>query len=258
MTRANKKNVERMKEYVVSALQGSGYHLDSEPDQETIRVASLAGDKAYDVFLHYQTEQVQEWAHKLHQAIYGGRNVANIFYKETRKQEKPIFFRPIREESLAKRQNKSFKNYTWNQLKHLIHLREREKEVLRLQGDKRLVYFEPSNFESGGRITESLTSFDFLAPSKDYSHIDDERRDFVANESGTQFQDYMFSGNKRKFNTDIEFKPTRSGSKLFTLEGRLFTPADLQREREQEFLAQTGTTREEWGGDLQLMIDGGN
>ena len=70
--------------------------------------------------------------------------------------------------------DRSLKRYEKFDLDKMIHLRGLEKEVLKLQEDNTLVYFQPET----ERLIESVRGYQMRDVILDYSHVDREHRSF--------------------------------------------------------------------------------
>jgi hypothetical protein len=148
----------------------------------------------------------------------------------------------------------------------MIHLREKERETLRLQGSKRLVYYQPDNTSEGGRLHEGLVSFTFGPVQASYSHVDISAKgyDLIMANDGKVLETLMISGNRAVLEGDLKLLFSRKSPHLPILGGSSIasnsssamglsptSASGIFNESVRYFLNQTGTTLEDWGGRVE-------
>jgi hypothetical protein len=251
MVKSSKEKAKRMHEYVLSRFEDSGICIAQqvEPDQYRLERTNVG---RVHLFLHTDSDGAEKFGHRIKRLVYDGLNVANVFYNETDSNLSDVFFNYLDEDEAGKKMRTTLKNYTFPQIKAMVKFREKESEVLGLQGVPILTYYRSDNHVHGGRTPEGLVNFEFAHPRKDYSHIEEDRkgRDIIMRDDSTQFVSLGISKNKASLDERLIFVPSRKNSHVFCLGGR----ADLrgasdqvERYLREEHLRQTGTTAEDWG-----------
>lgn len=245
-----------MKEYVSERLEDSGIYIARDISQDCLELKSKS-DRSVYLFLHSNPEGAKEFFHgnkRFHRLVYEGNFVTNIFYKDGIN-----FFRLLSDEEKSALKNKSMKNYSFNEISKMVKLREKEQEVLRLQGDKRLVYYQPDNTSEEGRLREGLVSFNFRPIFSSYSHknINDPGYDFIMADDGNKLLRRFISENKKELTGKLKPRFHSKSPRIFTLDN--LNEAEAKTERNNQilnnellnyFLNQTGTNLEDWGGDI--------
>lgn len=255
----------QMEEYVVSRLEDSGIYVARKVAPDCLQLQTKGKDGAY-VFLHASPNGAQDFIHRqdgLHRLIYSGNFVTNIFYKDGEN-----FFVLLDDELKGKLRKKSMKNYPYDELSRMVSLRKKEREVLRLQRQKRLVYYQPENTTYGGRLHEGLVSFAFSPVIPSYSHLnpnEDKGYDFIMADDGKVLDTRMISGDKRILDGRLKLVFSRRSPHIFTLgstrENDNYDLSGSTRNNncdfnpEEYFLRQTGMTREDFGGDISEYIN---
>lgn len=254
---------ERMKEYVVERLEDSGIHVARDVSRDCLQLKT-DGEKGAYVFLHTTSEGVQEFVHGrsgLHQLVYSGNFVSNIFYKDGKN-----FFVLLDDNLKCAVAEKSMKNYSFNELCKSVRLRDKEREVLRMQSPKRLVYYQPDNTTDGGRLREGLVSFTFNSMIADYSHkqIGDSAFDFIMADDGKTLKTRVISDKKTSLDGRLQLKFSRRSPHLPIL-GKVVDNSptitakqikeDFSIDAQKYFLAQTGAEFGDFGGDVSDYIN---
>lgn len=243
-----KDEARRAKEYLAERFDESGFQVE-DSSSGLVLVRNFVSPVRYHLYFHTTSEGAKAFKSQIDRQVYERENVANIFYKDGEN-----FFVPLCPDGFPR---KSLKRYGVGELKASIRLSDKEKEVLRLQGLQRLVYYQPNNRDEGGRLDEGIASFRMVPLCSDYSHVDEERRgyDFIMAQSGTRYKERKRTIDKKVLDGQLVLIPSRENSSLFVLDsgdvaesqskggGRveIESPAKM-------FLDETRTDSESWGG----------
>lgn len=256
VSKAEKK---RMKEYIAGRFEDSGISIEKDISSNCLQLKK-EGEKGAYVFLHTTPSGAEDFIHGdsgFHRLVYEGNFVTNIFYKDGKN-----FFVLLNDIKKGTLRNKSMKDYRYNTISRMVNLRLKEQEVLRLQGDKELVYYQPDNIEDGGRLEEGLVKFAFSKISPSYSHrkINEPGYDFIMADDGKPLVRRYISENKKVLDGSLKIKLSYRSPRIFTLDSVKKIPLIIPekrslREVESYFLEQTGTNLEDWGGDISDYID---
>lgn len=258
----SKKSRKRMKEYVVERLEDSGIHVARDVSRDCLQLKTN-GEKGAYVFLHTTPEGSEDFIHnKLHRLIYSGNFVSNIFYKDGEN-----FFVLLDDNLKDSVADKSMKKYSYSELCKAVRLRDKEREVLRMQAPKRLVYYQPDNTAEGGRLREGLVSFTFKSMIADYSHkqIGDSAFDFIMADDGKVLKTRFISDKKNVLEGRLQLKFSKRSPHLpilgssptpvsFSPRAYDFSPtssSDVSNESVRYFLDQTGTKLPDWGESVE-------
>jgi hypothetical protein len=251
MAKAQKEKATRMAEYVLSRLEDSGMYVARQVASDQYQIERTNVGRV-NLFLHTNTDGADRFGHRMKDLIYAGHNVANIFYRETDSNSEGVFFQYMSDDEVGKKRKTTLKNYTFPQIKAMIKFRDKENEVLSLQGTQLLTYYGQDNHVLGGRTSEGLVNFEFTHPQKNYSHIEEDRRgrDIIMRDDATQFVSLGISKNKVSLDEMIRFVPSRKNSHVFCLGEEIdlrVTPEQVANEQRKEVFRQTGTSEEDWG-----------
>lgn len=161
----DKKQKNRMTEFIADSLDGSGLYKIVERDNSHILVAEKPE-------VREQPKTIDVLAHSYHRTIHNLRDTlsynknqgiigtAHIFYKD----DETFMVR------LGVRGNikdpRSLKRYTKQQIDAMIHLRDLENVVLKMSGGE-LAYYQPETV----RLEEGIRIFKMENVVLDYSHI---------------------------------------------------------------------------------------
>jgi hypothetical protein len=121
------------------------------------------------IFLHNQKIALADFESSVNFYRRQGRYIGNIFYKDD-----VNFMVRLAERGNLKGDDRSLKRYTKYLRDRMIHLRGLEKEVLSLQSDSTLVYYQPVT----ERLAESVRGYELKDVVLDYSHVDREHSAF--------------------------------------------------------------------------------
>jgi hypothetical protein len=258
----SRKSRERMKEYVVERLEDSGIHVARDISRDCLQLKTN-GEKGAYVFLHTSPEGSNDFIHGkngLHRLVYSGNFVSNIFYKDGKN-----FFVLLDEDTRLALAKTTMKNYPYQEVCKMVDLRDKEREVLRMQGSKRLVYYQPDNSSVGGRLREGLVSFGFSPVQTSYSHkaIDDRGYDFIMADDGKTLLTRFISDNKQVLDRKLQLMFSRRSPHVFTLgnkpDAHKLSVVDVGEcsgvDTEKYFLRQTGQTLADFGGDVSEYIN---
>lgn len=251
---------ERMREYVVGRLEASGIHVARDVSHDCLQLQTKSDKSAY-VYLHTSPEGAEDYIHRLHTLVHQGDFVTNVFYKDGKN-----FFVLIDEAKKPALAKTTLKNYSLHQISEMVRLREKERELLRIQGPKRLVYYQPDNTSDGGRLSEGLVSFQFLPVHTSYSHLSPSVKgyDLIMANDGKVLETLAISENKTIIDGDLKLFFSKKSPHLpilgsFPLYARAPSPPSLSptsasgifNDSVRYFLNQTGTTLEDWGGRVE-------
>jgi len=242
-----KKERAKMEEYVVGRLEESGIHVARKVAPDCLQLKARGDVGAY-VFMHSNSEGAQGFIHRedgFHRLVYAGNFVTNVFYKDGKE-----FFVPLSDAQKDALIKKSMKHYSWDEISRMVDLRDKEHEVLRLQGQKRLVYYQPDNTADGGRLREGLVSFVFRPIVSSYSHRnpDEKGYDFIMAGDGERLKRRMISGDRKILDGRLKLMFSRKSPHIAVLDS---VPVEEIPNAEQYFLDQTGKTLEDFGGNSE-------
>jgi hypothetical protein len=162
------------------------------------------------LFYHTSTSDVDSVLMREKEALNKGA-VANIFYKDGEN-----FFVLLEGDPMWQRVSRSLKNLSMFDVKHLLYLREKERNVLENQGPERnLVYYQPSTISSGGRLQEGLVKFNMGIIRKDYSHISEDTKGYehIMEGHGQEFRRIVRASNQaERLDRRLTFKPIETNS----------------------------------------------
>lgn len=256
---------ERMREYVAGRLESSGIHVAKDVSRDCLQLQTNSDKSAY-VYLHTSPEGAEDYIHTLHKLVHQGDFVTNVFYKDGKN-----FFVLIDEAKKPVLARTTLKNYSLHQISEMIHLREKERELLRIQGPKRLVYYQPDNTSDGGRLSEGLVSFQFLPVHASYSHVSPSVKgyDLIMANDGRVLKTLAISENKTIIDGDLKLLFSKrsphlpilgSSSISASVSSRSLSvsptsPSGIFNESIRYFLNQTGTTLEGWGGRIEDIVN---
>jgi hypothetical protein len=248
---------ERMNEYTISRLKDSGVNLLRELAQDCLRFTDPKFGEI-DLYLNYSTEDSNSLAELQKSKIKNGQNISNLFYKDG-----STFFVPLTPLEKIKFRH-SMSRYPRDQLYHMVNLRKKEANVLNLQSVKTLTYYQPDNHLDGGRLNEGIITFDFNPTIPDYDHISSEKPGAyeIMQRNGESLKRRALSSNKKSIDVSLGFIPADFRKRVFLLsESPNGKPVNIheqmQGESLSEFLRQTNTNLEDWGGfdDIQRYIN---
>ena len=170
VSKADKK---RMKDFVEARLEDSGRYDIKKSDESHILVATKRENAEriipIDLLLHNRKMPLTELRDLVRNSYSSNILVSNIFYKDGQN-----FMVRLGSRGNFKGDDRSLKRYTKSDLDKMIHLRGLEKEVLELQNDNTLVYFQPKT----DRLIESVRGYQMRDVILDYSHVDSDHRSF--------------------------------------------------------------------------------
>jgi len=162
------------------------------------------------LFYHTSTSDVDSVLMREKEALDKGA-VANVFYKDGEN-----FFVLLEGDPMWQRVSRSLKNLSMFDVKHLLYLREKERNVLENQGPERnLVYYQPSTISSGGRLQEGLVKFNMGIIRKDYSHISEDTKGYehIMEGHGQEFRRIVRASNQaERLDRRLTFKPIETNS----------------------------------------------
>jgi len=241
--------------YVISRLENSGLYVTKDVAKDCLQLKTN-GENGIYVFLHTDPNGYEDFKKRKDDLIYTGNFVTGIFYKDGE-----TFFRLLSEKSRRALAKTTMKKYSYDKICRIVDLRDKERETLRLQKNKRLTYYQPDNNEANGRLKEGLVSFAFDTTQTSYSHIstEDIRHDFVAPEDGRTLLTRVISKDKVELDGRLELE---FDDKCQHVPIIISTPCDSQiekpehkllREAEEYFLKQTGTRAEQWEEEYPIF-----
>lgn len=244
ITKAQQKE---MKEYVVSRLEDSGIYAVRDVDKDCVQIP-----QGY-LFLHSDPKGAENFQARAMGLNREGHNIANIFYKS-----KDAFFVSLTEDQARALIATTMKNYRSQDVYRMVRLRDKEVSVMDMQrGQRELVYFQPDTTREGGRLNKSLVKFAFRPAVTDYSHIPEDVAGYnhIQEQSGGALKTRMISEKIALLDGKLIFAKTRN-PKVLTLDSKKETDLsrDIQAHLVKEFLAQTGTTLEQWGGKPEDVL----
>lgn len=249
-------NTQRRKQmipYVVERLENSGIYVAKDVSPNCLEIKTQENSPVY-IFLHTNPNGSDEFIHGengLHKLLYAKNFVANIFYKDGLN-----FFRLL--DRKGRFVNTSMSNYDYNEISRMVGLRDKEREVLRLLKNKRLVYYQPDNREEGGRLTEGIVSFEFNPTQASYNHINPSRRgyDFIMADNGKILDTRKISGNKKYLTGKIAIDRDCPNRHMLTFQEEKGSPSHPdQNDLVKAFLKETGKTIDDFGGDVSEYIN---
>ena len=163
----------RMKSFVEARLEDSGRYDIKKSDESHILVATKRENAEriipIDLLLHNRKMPLTELRDLVRNSYSSNILVSNIFYKDGQN-----FMVRLGSRGNFKGDDRSLKRYNKVDLDKMIHLRGLEKEVLELQDDNTLVYFQPET----ERLIESVRGYQMRDVILDYSHVDSDHRSF--------------------------------------------------------------------------------
>ena len=163
----------KMKSFVEARLEDSGRYDIKKSDESHILVATKRENAEriilIDLLLHNRKMAISELRDLVRNSYSSNILVSNIFYKDGQN-----FMVRLGSRGNFKGDDRSLKRYTKSDLDKMIHLRGLEKEVLELQDDNTLVYFQPET----ERLIESVRGYQMRDVILDYSHVDSDHRSF--------------------------------------------------------------------------------
>jgi len=163
----------KMKSFVEARLEDSGRYDIKKSDESHILVATKRENAEriipIDLLLHNRKMPLTELRDLVRNSYSSNILVSNIFYKDGQN-----FMVRLGSRGNFKGDDRSLKRYTKSDLDKMIHLRGLEKEVLELQNDNTLVYFQPKT----DRLIESVRGYQMRDVILDYSHVDRDHRSF--------------------------------------------------------------------------------
>lgn len=260
----SKKEKRRMKDYVSQRIENSGVKITKDIDRNSIEIKTNLGNTGY-VFLHTSPLGYEDFLYgknKFHDLVYNKIPVANIFYKDGIN-----FFVGLTDNEKNILSSRSMKEYSYNEICHMIKLKRKEQEVLRLSGKKRLTYYQPSNIEEGGRLEEGLVSFGFRQVYPSYSHYPEDKKgfDFVMADDGNRLLRRWISQDKKILDGKLRFLSPKKSPHILSIDNSLDTTRNthyseiqienFRRKRIEDFLRENGKTLEDFGGDVLEYLE---
>jgi hypothetical protein len=208
MTKASYEDSERMRSKLIRDLSMSDISVRQKIGDDCLLLDTPQGNVS--LFYHTSTSDVDSVLMREKEALNKGA-VANIFYKDGEN-----FFVLLEGDPMWQRVSRSLKNLSMFDVKHLLYLREKERNVLENQGPERnLVYYQPSTISSGGRLQEGLVKFNMGIIRKDYSHISEDTKGYehIMEGHGQEFRRIVRASNQaERLDRRLTFKPIETNS----------------------------------------------
>ncbi len=180
----SQKEKRQMKEFVEGKLEDTSKYNILQADENHILVIQkpelFENPAELYIALHNKAMTLPNYKKLNAEQLNNGRYFSNIFYKEDE------LFLVRLGASGHFRGDKSFKNYTNDEINNMVHLRGLEKLALDNQSINELAYYQPDT----ERLEESIRRYNMLDVKLDYSHIPtyDRRHDFVQNKIATDYK----------------------------------------------------------------------
>lgn len=197
-----------MREFLVRSFSLSDIKVLNDLGKDCMLLETPQGRVA--LFYHSSSENVDDVKRRIRDAEDRGTTLSNIFYKDGE-----TFFVPLTQKQIATKIRGSLQGLSYGDLMGAVSLRDKEQFVLAKQaGERTLVYYQPSNIPFGGRLAEGIVSFQMIPSTKNYLHVEPERKGYehIMAEHGLNHVDFALSAGKQNLNGRVFFKPARNNS----------------------------------------------
>ncbi len=250
MSNITKQEAQRMKDYVVSRLEDSGVYIAQTAGSDSILI-NIPSRGNTNLYFHTDTLGARKCHSEQLKRRNAGNNIANIFYKD-----KETFFVPLSEDERVAFGKTTNARYSEMEMHRMIKLRQKESDILDLQGVKTLTYYQPDTRTLGGNLKEGLVNFNFAPVITNYDHIDKDVKghSIIYSQNNTPLKRRMLVSNRKELNGKLRFVPARPYSRqlILDLEPLEYPFKQVQLDNLKGFLHQTGSkSLDEWGGSLE-------
>lgn len=175
---------EAMKAFIEGRIEDSGRYDIQESDSGHVLIAqkpSLVEEpQQIYVALMQGTSTVAQYQALISQNIQEGKATATVFNRDAG------FLSYLGQRAQIKGRGRSLKHYDDTDISCMVHLRDLEKEALRVSSESSLVYYQPESL----RLEEAIRGFNMGSVMLDYSHVQRGHRShgFVTNKPSEDYR----------------------------------------------------------------------
>lgn len=247
----------RMQDYVISRLEDSGIYVTKRLSEDSLLLdVPRIGKTA--LYLHTDTEGAKNFNIEQVKVRSAGQSIANVFFKDEK-----TFFVPLTERERIIFGRTTNSHYSSREMYQMVKLMQKEADVLDLQRNRTLTYYQPETISRGGRLEEGIVNFDLSPITTNYENTDLSKAGYyaIAPQNGDTLKRRVLSSNKRNLQGKLVFIPSVQCPKLMMFSVSQNT-SDGQKNQKSfseqigmenilEFLRQTGTSLDDWGGNIE-------